>query len=106
MNIKLKNLIHEDLDNSIYHKPKDLKKIGWLVISTKKNDGRPIYALYKSDPSYWGATYRMGRAKYTESSPLFYTVPIKIESSNKFRILDENEKWSRPYSYIELEIKK
>ncbi|GJQ43834.1 MAG: hypothetical protein JETCAE03_33320 [Ignavibacteriaceae bacterium] len=91
-------------NNKIYWKPKTLKKVGWIVISKSKNDGRPLYALYDTDDSKWGATYRMGSAKYSESSPLFYTVPIKIEG-NKFRILSENEKWSRPYAYQKIEIK-
>jgi len=90
------------LDNSIYFKPKNLKKIGWMVISAQKNDGRPLYALYDFDDPKWGATYRMGSGRHSESSPLFYTVPIKIEG-NKFKILSDNDKWSRPYSYQKIE---
>ena len=63
-----------------------------------------MYALYSTDDKKWGAKYRMGSARYSETSPLFYTVPIKIEGT-KFRILSENEKWSRPYSYHKIEIK-
>jgi len=96
----------EALDNSIYAKPKNLKKIGWMIISKRKNDGRPIYKLYDSDDKKWNATYRMGTSKYAESSPLFYTVPIKVESSNRFRILQgDNGKWGRPYAYQKIEIK-
>jgi hypothetical protein len=99
--MKLKELLtlKEDFDNLIYIKPKYLKKVGTIIINKKKNDGRPLYALYQSDPKSWGATYRMGSLKHPETSPLFYTVPIKIESSNKFRILNDDETWSRPYSY-------
>lgn len=93
-----------EYDNSIYFKPKNLKKTGWIVINARKNDGRPLYDLYDTDDSKWQATHRMGTAKYPESSSMFYTIPIKIEG-NKFKILSENEKWSRPYSYEKIEIK-
>jgi hypothetical protein len=94
--------INEETDNSIYFKPKNLKKIGWIVINARKNDGRPLYDLYDTDDPKWQATHRMGTSKYPESSSMFYTIPIKIEG-NKFKILSENEKWSRPYSYEKIE---
>lgn len=91
-------------NNKIYWKPKNLKKIGWIIINRGKNDGRPLYALYDTDDSKWGADYRMGSGRHPENSPLFYTVPIKVEG-NKFRILSENEKWSRPYAYFKIDLK-
>ena len=104
--LKLKDLLKEDVDNSIYHKPKDLKKIGWIVINARKNDGRPLYAMYKGDPSNWKATHRMGSARHSENSKLFYTVPIKVEGSRRFRILGDDEKWSRSYVYEKIELNK
>ena len=108
--MKLREIIkevlnEEDFNNTIHHKPKDLTRIGWIIINQRKNDGRPLYKLYSSDDTKWGATHRMGSGKYTESSPLFYTVPIKVMGPNRFKILGENEKWSRPYAYKEIEMK-
>lgn len=99
---EIKNILKEDFNNTIYVKGRDLK----IVINKRKNDGRPLYTLESGDPKYWGATYRMGTSKVPESSPLFYTIPIKIEGPRKFRILTDNEGWSRAYAYDEIEIKK
>ena len=100
------HLLTEDYNNSIYVKGKDLKRIGWIVINKRKNDGRPLYTLENDDPKYWHATYRMGTSKVPENSPLFYTIPIKVEGPRRFRILMDDEGWSRAYAYDEIEIKK
>jgi len=108
MELKLKNLLNEDdrFDNSVYHKPSDLKKIGWIVINARKNDGRPLYKLYIGDPKDWGATYRVGSGKFPEDHKLFTTIPIKVEGPRKFRFFQgEDEGYSRPYAYDKIEIK-
>jgi len=105
-NRNFEGVVKEDYDNSIYVKGKDLKRIGWIVINKRKNDGRPLYTLESGDDKSWGATYRMGTSKHSESSPLFYTIPIKVEGTNRFRMLTDDEKWSRAYAYEEIEIKK
>lgn len=97
-----------ELDNSLYVKPDNLQRIGWLTINKRKNDGRPLYKLYDEDDPSWGATWRMGTGKYPEDHKLFYTIPIKIENEvgKKFRIMGEDEKWSRPYSFDDYMVRK
>jgi len=91
-------------NNKIYFKPHNLKRVGWIVISKGKNEGRALYALYDTDDPKWNADYRMGSGRHSETSSLFYTIPIKIEG-NKFKILSDNEKWSRPYKFDKIETK-
>lgn len=91
-------------NNKIYFKPHNLKRVGWIVINRGKNEGRALYALYDTDDPKWNADYRMGSARHSETSSLFYTVPIKVEGK-KFKILSDNEKWSRPYAYDKIETK-
>lgn len=87
-------------DNSLFIKPANLKEIGWIVISKKKNDGRPLYELYDGDKKEWGAMGRMGTGKYTEKHKLFYTVPIKVNKQKKLLyILNDDEKWGSPIKY-------